>query len=274
MIKHGPREPTRARRAPGAWSPHLSERSAMQRDLACAPARARACTWIHQRPGHLERTPELIGALRHDAPPAAGTQTPPPHTHPPPPAAAPPQSCWGCRFAPAVVQRLKFHSVLDAGCGNGELVRLLRRHGKNAFGVELSRAILEQESPDLLKQGIVVRARAHARRSVARRTRRGEEPNLGAPRGTDSVVTATPVPQEQGDLSNLPYDDNAFDLVFSADVLEHIMPSQADAVVRELVRVTRRHLVFSISLKVRRSPRASARRSAAGRRRAGGAAWR
>lgn len=67
------------------------------------------------------------------------------------------QSCWGCRFAPDVVQRLKFHTVLDAGCGNGELVRLLRRHGKNAFGVELSRAVLEQESPDLLKQGIVVR---------------------------------------------------------------------------------------------------------------------
>ena len=50
-------------------------------------------------------------------------------------------------------------------------------------------------------------------------------------------------------LGNLPFADNQFDLVFSADVLEHLEPREADAVVRELVRVTRRHLVLSISLK-------------------------
>jgi hypothetical protein len=46
-----------------------------------------------------------------------------------------------------------------------------------------------------------------------------------------------------------PCADDQFDLVFSADVLEHIMPGEADAVVSELVRVAKRHVVMSISLK-------------------------
>lgn len=50
-------------------------------------------------------------------------------------------------------------------------------------------------------------------------------------------------------LTNLPYANNTFDLVFSADVLEHIHEDEADAVVAELVRVSRRHLFLSISLK-------------------------
>lgn len=43
--------------------------------------------------------------------------------------------------------------------------------------------------------------------------------------------------------------DNQFDLVVSGDVLEHILPEQADDVVSELVRVSKRHIVISISLK-------------------------
>eukprot|EP00958_Prasinococcus_capsulatus_P027732 scaffold5807_cov412-Prasinococcus_capsulatus_cf.AAC.10 len=54
---------------------------------------------------------------------------------------------------------------------------------------------------------------------------------------------------EPGILTNLPYEDNSFDLVFSADVLEHIHPEEVDQVVSELVRVSRRHLFLSISLK-------------------------
>jgi hypothetical protein len=37
--------------------------------------------------------------------------------------------------------------------------------------------------------------------------------------------------------------------VFSADVLEHIRPQEADAVVSELIRVAKRHIVLSISHK-------------------------
>lgn len=121
----------------------------------------------------------------------------------------PSQSCWGCRFAVDIIEKLKFHTVLDAGTGNGALTRLMREHGKNAFGIELSRAVLEKECPDLLAKGYV----------------------------------------EPGILTNLPYEDNAFDLVFSADVLEHIHPEEVDGVIKELIRVTRRHVFMSISLK-------------------------
>ena len=78
----------------------------------------------------------------------------------------------------------------------------MRQYGKNAYGIELSPAVLKKECPDLLSKKYV----------------------------------------EAGILTNLPYEDNSFDLVMSSDVLEHIDPSEADAVVRELVRVSRRHL--------------------------------
>lgn len=121
----------------------------------------------------------------------------------------PKQSCWGCRFAPQVITKLPFHTVLDAGTGNGALVRLLREHGKSAWGIELSEAALKSECPDLLAKKYV----------------------------------------EAGVLTNLPYSDNSFDLVFSSDVLEHIQEQEAEKVISELVRVSRRHLFLSISLK-------------------------
>ncbi|KAL4430011.1 hypothetical protein ABPG77_004381 [Micractinium sp. CCAP 211/92] len=118
-------------------------------------------------------------------------------------------SCWGCRFVGDVATKLDFHTVLDAGTGNGGSVRAMRLRGKAAWGIELSQAVLERDAPDLLAAGYV----------------------------------------EQGSLTNLPYQDSQFDLVFSADVLEHIMPEEADAVVAELVRVAKKHIVVSISLK-------------------------
>ena len=41
----------------------------------------------------------------------------------------------------------------------------------------------------------------------------------------------------------------SFDIVMSSDVLEHIHEDEADKVISELVRVSRRHLFLSISLK-------------------------
>jgi len=67
----------------------------------------------------------------------------------------PAQSCWGCRFAVDVTTKLQFHTMLDAGTGNGALTRLMRQHGKNAYGIELSRAVLEKECPDLLSKNYV-----------------------------------------------------------------------------------------------------------------------
>lgn len=110
---------------------------------------------------------------------------------------------------PWLVYDTAAHSAAPAGTGNGQMVRVLRKYGKSAWGIELSDAVLKQECPDLLEAGIV----------------------------------------ESGVLTNLPYADNSFDMVVSADVLEHIHPDEAEQVISELVRVSRRHLFLSISLK-------------------------
>ncbi|KAL4857085.1 Pre-mRNA-processing protein 40A [Chlorella vulgaris] len=112
-------------------------------------------------------------------------------------------------FVGDIVSKMPFETVLDAGTGNGQLVRARRARNRAAWGIELSQAVLERDAADLLAAGLV----------------------------------------EQGSLTDLPYADSQFDLVFSADVLEHILPDQADDVVRELVRVAKRDLVLSISLK-------------------------
>ncbi|KAK3289468.1 hypothetical protein CYMTET_3080 [Cymbomonas tetramitiformis] len=118
-------------------------------------------------------------------------------------------SCWGCHFFGKLADLVSFHTVLDAGTGNGMGVRMLRALGKNAYGIELSKIALEQDAKDLLQREWV----------------------------------------RQGSLRRLPYADNQFDAVLSADVLEHLTPDIADATVGELVRVSRRHVLMSISLK-------------------------
>jgi len=53
----------------------------------------------------------------------------------------------------------------------------------------------------------------------------------------------------QSPLHELPFPDRTFDVVFSTEVLEHVPPALANASVRELVRVSRRHVFTTISLR-------------------------
>ena len=53
----------------------------------------------------------------------------------------------------------------------------------------------------------------------------------------------------QGTLDKIPYPDDAFDVVFSSEVLEHVPPALAAASVRELVRITRGDIFVTISLR-------------------------
>ena len=54
---------------------------------------------------------------------------------------------------------------------------------------------------------------------------------------------------EVADLTDLPFADGAFDVVVSADALEHVPPHLAERAVSEMVRVARRYVLASISLK-------------------------
>lgn len=77
------------------------------------------------------------------------------------------------------------------------------------WGIELSKAEIEMDAKDLLAKGWI----------------------------------------ESATLTNIPYQDSQFDLVISGDVLEHIAPAEAERVVSEIVRVSKRHIFLSISQK-------------------------
>lgn len=99
--------------------------------------------------------------------------------------------------------------MIKIDAGNGGLVRLLRRYGVETWGIELSKAEIEMDAKDLLANGWI----------------------------------------EAATLTNIPYQDSQFDLVISGDVLEHISPAEAEQVVSEIVRVSKRHIFLSISQK-------------------------
>jgi len=53
----------------------------------------------------------------------------------------------------------------------------------------------------------------------------------------------------QGEATNLEFDDNAFDLVFCAEVLEHIPPHLLEETASELIRVSRHFLIIGVPYK-------------------------
>ena len=118
-------------------------------------------------------------------------------------------SSYGLQFVDAVCSNFSFRSILDAGCGSGIVVREFLKRRYLARGIELSDWVVKTGCPELYEGGIV----------------------------------------QIGTLEDLPYKDNAFDLVFSSDVLEHIPERSIPRVVSELVRVAKRDLFLSINLR-------------------------
>jgi ubiquinone/menaquinone biosynthesis C-methylase UbiE len=66
-----------------------------------------------------------------------------------------------------------------------------------------------------------------------------------------TVLDQKPAPEEgktnyvQGDARMLPFPDNSFDLVLSSDMIEHIAPEDRLTVLREMQRVSRRHIILA-----------------------------
>jgi hypothetical protein len=50
----------------------------------------------------------------------------------------------------------------------------------------------------------------------------------------------------KGDITAMPFEDDAFDLVMCTEVLEHVPPDRLERACSELARVTRRHLVVGV----------------------------
>lgn len=113
------------------------------------------------------------------------------------------------RFVDQICREFDFDTVLDGGSGDGGAIRAFLKNGKQATGVEYSGEAISRYCSDLQSQGHVM----------------------------------------QGSLMDLPFDDHSFDLVFSSEVLEHIEEDDAERAVRELVRVAKKHLFLTISLR-------------------------
>jgi len=101
--------------------------------------------------------------------------------------------------------KIKFHSVLDIGCGPGIGLNYMAKDlGKLVCGIDPSRTAIDK---------------------VKRKGYKGK------------VASAT----------NIPYEDNSFDLVMSTEVIEHLLPSDQEEAHRECFRVSNRYIAHGIS---------------------------
>ncbi|WP_167342350.1 class I SAM-dependent methyltransferase [Nonlabens sp. SY33080] len=116
---------------------------------------------------------------------------------------------YGINIINHLIDNYSFKSILDAGCGSADVTRYLLEKGYDAKGIELSGEVLKENARDLLKLNKV----------------------------------------QQGSLSQLPFDDNSFDVVFSSEVLEHIPEKDIKKTISELIRVSRNYLFLTISLR-------------------------
>lgn len=102
--------------------------------------------------------------------------------------------------AEKVIKDLPFRgSLLDVGCGRGEMVRIANELGFKSTGVDVV---------DYLLSGPLVYGEAH----------------------------------------DLPFEDNAFDVVTSFDAFEHFLPEDTESALREINRVSRKAVVLCIAL--------------------------
>lgn len=91
--------------------------------------------------------------------------------------------------------------VLDAGCGRGEVLLACARAGSEVAGIDYAQAAVE----------------------ISR----------------DTLAEVPGADVRRGDIGRLPWPDGSFDRVLSGDVIEHLDPPDAEAMLREAHRVLR-----------------------------------
>ncbi|MGD9276206.1 MAG: class I SAM-dependent methyltransferase [Candidatus Pacearchaeota archaeon] len=100
----------------------------------------------------------------------------------------------------------KIKTILDVGCGSGHSVREFLKKGYGCKGVETSEYLIKNQLRDLVKKGLV----------------------------------------KKNSADNLEFEDKSFDITFCTDVMEHIPINEIPRAIKEMSRVSRRYLFFTI----------------------------
>lgn len=109
-------------------------------------------------------------------------------------------------------RRLKAKSFLEVGCGYGRLLEYVGKRAVGYFiGIDFSRAMIQQAKDYLSEYKI------------------------------DLIL---------GYSSYLPFKDNAFDVVFTSGVLQHMYPKNAKKARNEIIRVSKQFIIHAENLKV------------------------
>ena len=117
--------------------------------------------------------------------------------------------CRGCKFVPAlrsVFRNVKGLKILDFGTGSCKALKMMIGMGMNATGVESASFALEDNCPELLTSGAVMKSK----------------------------------------LDNLPFGNATFDVVFVSHVLEYMPKDILDHVIAEISRVSKLHVFVAI----------------------------
>ena len=96
--------------------------------------------------------------------------------------------------------------ILDFGTGSCEALRLMLNMGMNATGIESASFPLEDNCPEFLHSGTVMKSK----------------------------------------LDNLPFGNDTFDVIFVSHVLEYMPKDILDDVISEIARVSKLHVFFAV----------------------------
>ena len=116
------------------------------------------------------------------------------------------QASIGLAYLRWVLKNAQFNTVLDVGCGCGYSVCALMVEGKKVKGIEVCQQLLDTSLESYRVVGVVTKGR----------------------------------------IQQIPYIAEAFDLVYCAEVLEHLIEEDVHQAIGELVRVSKKYVFVTV----------------------------